>query len=204
MNELIKTTQNENGEILVAIEKLKECETFEELFIAVNEMKFRLSYRKEYLWMQEVLQEIMLTFKFDARALIYLKDMMTLESVYTLGIKEERKKTEKDMQDEIIENFELLFPEYTFVKKEHKIKTGRIDILAEAKKDKRPVIIELKKGKGNPTKQLLAYATEFTNPILVGVTEEKLDYRTMHENIKYLVYSGTRFVNEHLGVDADE
>jgi RecB family endonuclease NucS len=192
MNELIKTTQNENGEILVNIEKLKECKTFEELFIAVNEIKFSISCKEEYRRLQEVLQEIMLTLKFDTRALIHLKDILLLESVHALKIEEECEKSEKELQDEIVKNFDLLFPEYTFIAKEYKIKIGRVDILAKAKEDGRPVIIELKKGKANPTKQLLAYATEFANPVLIGVTEERLDYRVMHEDIKYFVYSSER------------
>jgi len=93
---------------------------------------------------------------------------------------------EKNMESYLSNNFSKIFPEYEFVKRQYRLQSGGvIDILAKNKADNRPVIIELKIGNKNPQKQLFGYATEFENPILVAVTEEKCTNE--HKEIIYKV-----------------
>jgi len=99
---------------------------------------------------------------------------------------------ECDLEKYIINNFDNLFPDYKFINNQHKIVgVGVIDILAHDKKSKRPVIIEIKRRGFSPNRQLIAYGSQFDNPILVGVTEqevsEKLD-SVIYKIIKYPKY----------------
>ena len=50
---------------------------------------------------------------------------------------------------------------------------GRIDILARDKNSSRDVLIELKIENRNPTKQLIAYGSQYSNPILIGISTKK-------------------------------
>lgn len=78
--------------------------------------------------------------------------------------------TEKIYHQQIILNFEEVFPEYKYMQSEYTMEDGdRLDILAEDKKTKRPVIIEIKIGSRSAHKQLRSYSYNFDNPILVNV-----------------------------------
>lgn len=99
--------------------------------------------------------------------------------------------SEKDMQKEIIDNFDTLFPQYNFIKEEYRIPSGRIDILAKDKNDT-DVIIELKLHNKNPNRQLLDYATCFNNPILIGITQDKLSDKIKQNNITYYIYDNDK------------
>lgn len=93
------------------------------------------------------------------------------------------------MQNEIADNFNSLFPNYVLLEREKKVSNGRIDIFAKDKETGRDVIIELKKACGtNPTKQLKAYSKDFTNPILIAITESKVKNRDT-EAITYYTYN---------------
>lgn len=101
----------------------------------------------------------------------------------------QREYKEKDMQNDIIKNFNLLFPQYNYVTKEYKTKNhGFIDILAKDNKSKRDVIIELKVDNKNPNRQLTDYAKEFDNPILVGITQQSIG-KKREDNIIYYVFN---------------
>lgn len=97
--------------------------------------------------------------------------------------------SEKEYVDKLVDNFDEIFPKYRFITTEKIIKNiGRIDIFAEEIETNRAVIIECKKGKQNPTKQLLAYGSGFKNPILIGITEHpikgklnRIIYKTYNE-----------------------
>ena len=86
----------------------------------------------------------------------------------------EKSYTEANYQDDVINEFNNIFPDYKFIAKEYAIKNGRIDILANCKNSNRPVIIELKLFDKNPAKQLFRYSKDFKNPILVALTENKV------------------------------
>jgi hypothetical protein len=95
-----------------------------------------------------------------------------------------RRTIEKYYRQEIINNFNKFFPKYNFIKQEVSVKNiGKIDILAKDKVSGRNVIIEIKTNKQNPNKQLLAYATGYDNPILVGITN--MDKKYYLDNIIY-------------------
>nr|DAW82340.1 MAG TPA: hydrolase [Bacteriophage sp.] len=95
-----------------------------------------------------------------------------------------RRIIEKYYRKEIINNFDKFFPKYKFIKQEVNVKNvGKIDILAKDKESNRVVIIEIKTNKQNPNKQLLAYATGYDNPILVGITN--MDKKYYLDNIIY-------------------
>lgn len=95
--------------------------------------------------------------------------------------------TEKQMQQEIIENFDKLFPKYTFIKKEYGVPSGRIDILAKDNEGK-DIIIELKLHNKNPNRQLLDYQNYFDNAVLIGITQNKLGEKIKRDNIIYYIY----------------
>lgn len=95
--------------------------------------------------------------------------------------------TEKQMQQEIVENFDKLFPKYTFIKKEYCVPSGRIDILAKDDEGK-DVLIELKLHNKNPNRQLLDYKNYFDNAVLIGITQDKLGEKIKRDNIIYYTY----------------
>lgn len=97
--------------------------------------------------------------------------------------------SEKEYVNKIVHNFSNIFPNYVFVQTEYTVKRiGRIDIFAKDRSKGYPVIIECKKNNHNPTKQLLAYGSNFTNPILIGITEEIISAKNRHDGIEYLTY----------------
>jgi Predicted nuclease of the RecB family len=127
---------------------------------------------------------------FEELSIYYYKD------IYSYDIsKLKNSKSEKQIQDYIIQNFNKIFPDYEFVGKEICVdKIGKIDILAKDKKSKRDVIIEIKKGEQNPNKQLLAYAKGYDNPILIGITNMCGDLYL--KEINYYTLKDIGFVKE--------
>ena len=110
-------------------------------------------------------------YAFDKLSVYYYKDIYSYSKS-----KLKNSKSEKQIQDYIIQNFNTIFPNYEFVGKEISVKSiGKIDILAKDKESGRDIIIEIKKGEQNPNKQLLAYAKGYDNPILIGITNMKSD-----------------------------
>lgn len=84
----------------------------------------------------------------------------------------EKAQQESIFKQFIISNFEKLFPYYNFKGSEVGINDGdRVDILAEEKMTKRPVIMELKVSPISAHKQLRSYNFNFNNEaILVNLT----------------------------------
>lgn len=96
---------------------------------------------------------------------------------------------ERELVKILAGNFDVIFPEYELIKTEYIVNgVGRIDILAKDLYNDSYVIIECKRKRHNPTKQLLAYATSFHSPVLIGITEEVLSIKARHEGIIYLTY----------------
>lgn len=178
MNQLITVTLNDNQEPI-------DFDNFEELFLWVSRQKLNSNSKQ----LKELRRYIKSRFINKFEATIYLIDFLDLEIINAYECENNRENREKQMQEYIIRNFELLFPDFVFVKSEHAIKTGRIDILAEDKNSKRPVIIELKAKNKNPTLQLLAYSKEFINPILIGISEQEILDTKIDNEIMYYVFS---------------
>lgn len=63
---------------------------------------------------------------------------------------------------------------------------GKIDILAM--QGNRYFIIELKCGAKNPNTQLIAYAKNYENPILIGITENELSSNQKIPKTEYLTF----------------
>jgi len=81
--------------------------------------------------------------------------------------------TEKSIEDVIVNHFSRikLFGKYELVKRQFVSKSGRIDILAKCTETLRPVIMEVKKGSVSAHRQLLDYAGDFDNPILINLSQ---------------------------------
>lgn len=143
------------------------CENFEqvyELFIFLYDIE--IITRHNLIKTKNYIIDNLGFYSFDELSLYYYREIYSYEES-----KLKTSKSEKQIQDYIIQNFNKIFPNYIFVGKEVCVnKIGKIDILAKDKKSKRDVIIEIKKGEQNPNKQLLAYAKGYDNPILVGIT----------------------------------
>ncbi|HEM6492439.1 endonuclease NucS domain-containing protein [Streptococcus suis] len=157
--------------------------SFEELFLWVAKKKQNCNSQQ----IKKLRSYIKAKYLNKFEGTIYLIDFLDLEFIYALECEHSRENREKEMQNYICKNFKKLFPNFEFVKSEFVIKSGRIDILAEDKNSKRPVIIELKADNKNPTIQLLAYSKEFIEPILIGVTEKKISDSKMDNDITYYV-----------------
>lgn len=121
----------------------------------------------------------------------YLYDMideyLTFNAIHLREI--EKKKvniTEKDYVDCIWEVG--YFNDVLFTDREYEVSgIGKIDILG-IHPSGRPVVIECKLGKVNPNKQLIAYSSCLSNPILIGITEEPISKKAQLPNINYLTY----------------
>lgn len=91
---------------------------------------------------------------------------------------------EKKIQKYIVENFNNIFENISYIKDSYCInEENYIDILGEEIKTKRPVIIEIKKSNFDPNKQLIRYSKYFDNPILIAISEEPINLQL--DNIKY-------------------
>lgn len=180
MNELINVTLNENHEPVTTIN------TFEQLYLYVSKTKVQADISE-----LKKLKEFVRGFYFSdwSEAAVYLNDEIDLEITYRRQTKLNDGNNEAKMQREIYESFGQLFPDYEKPQTEFSISTGRVDIFAIEKLTGRPVVIELKIGAKNPTNQLLAYAHNFHDPILIGITNEEIDTSRMHSGIIYYTYS---------------
>lgn len=122
MNELINVSLNEDYEF----------SSFEELFLWAAREKEKCNYNSQQIKrLRSFIKDKYLN-KFQGT--IYLIDFLDLEFIHALECENSRENRENDMQNYICQNFETLFPKFEFVKSEFVIKSGRIDILAEEKK----------------------------------------------------------------------
>ena len=190
MNEIIKVSyQNESPTVLgrELHEALESARNFTEFFVKVSEFRINMS-RDELKILRSVLVEF--ASKYGAIVITYLADAIDAERVLPCKQETPRKFKEKQMQSSLLDNFCYAFPNYNLVGAEIPVDgIGRIDILAEDKESKRAVIIELKTGSHNPNTQLLAYATKYENPILIGITETRLSLKLKNSNIIYYTFS---------------
>ncbi len=101
----------------------------------------------------------------------------------------DRRYAEAFVVDRIVQGFEDIFPELVFVGKEVWIgEDMRVDILARELLSGRDVIMEVKLGARDPTKQLLKYARGFSNPVLLGITEKQLRAGNRNARIEYVTF----------------
>ena len=190
MNEIIKISyQNESPTVLgrELHEALESARKFTEFFVKVSE--FRINMNRDEL---KILRSVLVEFasKYGAIVITYLADTIDAERVLPCKQETPRKFKEKQMQSSLLDNFCYAFPSYNLVGAEIPVDgIGRIDILAEDKESKQAVIIELKAGSRNPNTQLLAYATEYENPILIGITEIELNPSSRNNDIIYYTFS---------------
>lgn len=185
MNELISVnfdTQTVSARELY--ERLSKLNDFKDFFLDVSKMKISMEFEE-----LKILQKVVKSFdyKFGVDAVIYLSDSISTEMVLPFNSLEARKASEKEMKYQIVNNFNSIFPDYTFVCCEKQVGgIGRIDIYALYKD--RSVIIELKTGNKNPNAQLLAYGSKFENPILIGITEQDISDERKVEGITYFTF----------------
>lgn len=167
-------------------EFLEECVSFEEFFIKVCELKVLLN--RDGL---STLYAIVKKFygRYANESIIYLLDCIMCEKVLPLKLCGERNQTERNYQKRIIQSFGSIFPDFEYIGKEVSVSAiGRIDILATEKETFRPVIIELKVDGKNPTQQLISYATRYSNPILIGISDCKIPVKNRDDRVKYYTY----------------
>jgi len=189
MNNLIPINYDNDRQTVSARmlhEKLDNICDFKEFYIAVSKLKVDLL--KSDL---RILRDTVNTFcsKFGADAIVYLADCITAEMILPCKSEEVRQFKEKQLQNELLINFNAAFPKYYLLGSEIPVDgIGRIDILAEETETGREIIFELKVGSGNPNKQLIAYASKFNNPILIGVTEFPINDSMKLQNVIYLTF----------------
>lgn len=189
MNELIKVTYD-NDRPVVSARELHEMlcglTSFESFFVAVCELKVRLD-RKDLDSLKNAVSDF--RFCYSNEAITYLCDCISCEKVLPFNFESQRTFDEKTFQKKIIGSFDSIFPDFTYVGNEVPVpNVGRIDILAKEKASGRDVIIELKVDDKNPTRQLLAYATAYNDPILVGVSTKKFLFKESDNRIRYYTY----------------
>lgn len=162
-------------------EKLNTFHDFKDFFVEVSKLK--VSFEIEELKILQVVVK-MFSSKFGGDAIVYLADSISTEMILPCKSADIRKRIESDMKRQIVNNFNQIFPNYTFVGCEKKVDgIGRIDIYALF--GERSVIIELKTGNRNPNAQLVAYGSKFENPILIGITENEIETTKKLNNIIY-------------------
>lgn len=166
------------------LKELLACPDFESFFVKVNSLKTHMDVSELYQ-VNRILGRN--DFGYSASTITYLRDCIMSEIVYMRSTKE-IKHDETSVKEKIVENFQKVFPHFRFVKEEYTVENiGRIDIFAKDVESGRPVIIELKMGARSPNQQLFAYGREFKNPILVGVTQYPVKYKS--PEIQYYTYS---------------
>jgi len=182
MNEIIKVnTDTQTVSARDLHETLDKITDFTKFFIAVSELK--VSFMHDDL---RTLSKVVMGFtdRFDISAIIYLSDSIDAESILPCKSEKMRKEKEKEIQEQIINNFSNIFPNYEYICSEKKIQgIGRIDIYAS--NGYQPVIIELKTGNKNPNNQLIAYGSVFKNPVLIGITEIEIPENLRINGIDY-------------------
>lgn len=184
--ELIKISQ-ERKILVNCLKELSSAKNFSEVFLIVNKIKLKLG-----AYGLRILMDIIRIIRFNeeeeesALLYIYLADILSLEIMMQCRIEQNVNK-ESNLRDKIVDNFDNIFSEYNFVKKEFSLKNKfRIDILAKCKKNNRDIIIELKKKNTNPNKQLQKYAKYFSNPKLICISEEEI--KCKQNDIEYLLF----------------
>lgn len=189
MNELIKVDFSGERPVMSARELhefLAQCPTFEAFFSAVCQLKVAMD-RKGLNLLRESVAEFRTCYSNEA--ITYLCDCILCEKVLPCNSGNQRNSDEKQLQQRIIKSFDSVFPDFVYVADEVPVPNiGRIDILAKDKVSNRDVIIELKVDDKNPTRQLLAYATAYENPILVGVSTRKFLFEGQHNQVRYYTY----------------
>lgn len=171
-------------EYKILIDFLNNFDDFQDFFVKIESLRMSAKSIEDLELLKKVADVFKL--KFNPDAITYLKDSIDLEIV-CFHRREARTFIEKAMQMQIIENFNLFFPKYTFIECEKVLEgIGRIDIYALY--EGRSVIIELKAGAKNPNSQLISYGSKFENPILIGVTEEKIPVNKRIDGILYFTF----------------
>lgn len=171
---LLEDFNSEYLHLMMAYCKLKE-------FLSDFHIKYLIEFSSQLSWLRE--QDWVISHDFG----LTLIDNDLLDYICNYNRKIEKDNIEKILHTDVIENFNKIFPEYTFIKEEYEVKNiGKIDILARDSRSNRDVVIEIKKDKGNPNKQLLAYANGFVNPILIGITNMNKKYYL--DNIVYYTW----------------
>ena len=189
MNDLLKVNYETETPTVSARdlhEALHDCKCFEEFFIKVCE--FKCSFEQKDL---RVLRDVIKTFvfRFHGDAITYLTDSITTEMLLPCKQDVSPEVKEKELQNELLNNFNNAFPEYKLLGSEIPVKgVGRIDILAEDMASGRPIIMELKVKSKSPNKQLIAYASGYENPILIGITENSLQTESKYKGIYYYTF----------------
>lgn len=177
----------EDLELLRIVGRLMQHRDFKDFYVEVCEMKVEsdMERLKKLRVAVGVFED-----KFGIRPITYLKDDIDCEIVLKMRNPNNTGRLEKRYQKKLVNRFAEVFPHYTYVGQEKTMdELGRIDILALDKETGRDVIIELKTGAKNPNKQLLAYGSRYTNPILIGITEKELPERKKRKGIQYFTYS---------------
>ena len=162
---------------------LLNSKNFEEFFIRVSILRVKLSNIELKKLKIELNREIYSN-KYSSRSLVYLRDTLDTELLIPCRHPYKDQLSEYDLREYIVKNFSKIFPKYKYMNKEVVVENiGRIDILARDKETNRDVIIEIKRDKENPNKQLLAYAKGYDNSILIGITN--IDKKFYLDNIIY-------------------
>lgn len=129
-------------EYKILIDFLNNFDDFQDFFVKIESLRVSAKSIDDLELLKKVADVFKL--KFNPNAITYLKDSIDLEIV-CFHRREARTFIEKAMQMQIIENFNLFFPKYTFIECEKVLEgIGRIDIYALY--EGRSVIIELKAG----------------------------------------------------------
>lgn len=166
---------------------LCECGSFEEFFIKAYDYIWDLDddYIDDLIHAIEKFYPV-----YGYEPLSRIREYAFEHSIlYNSRVQRRNKTSESDIQKDIINNFNILFPTYDFVGVEKVLDgIGRIDIYAKEKITNRDVVIELKTNNGNPTKQLIAYGSVFENPILIGINQNGLKDNQMLNDIIYYKY----------------
>lgn len=185
MNEIIKIDNDNKVSGRELHDFLEESKSFQELFNKVYELMICTN--------RDINKSIMLALNSPAfikygKSLVYLRDMISMNRVLPCNSGKERNYEEKKLHDYIVDNFNIIFPDYRFIGSEVVIENiGRIDILGEEKTTNRKIIMEIKVGGHNPNSQLYAYGAHYNNPILVGVVDDSFSNRL--DSIVYINHS---------------
>lgn len=165
---------------------LRSVSDFKSFFIIVCNCKISFN-RSELKILYDALDKF--ESQYGITAIAYLKDCIQVEMTLPCKNLIKRRYTEKELQGILIQRFSAIFPAYELLSAEVPVKgIGRIDVLARDLKSNRYVVIELKVKNKNPTSQLLAYASNYNNPILIGITEEKLTADQRSPSVEYYTF----------------
>lgn len=189
MNDVMKEegSINDPKDIKCSIQSLLySALDFQSFFITVCKLKISFSLPELRILYRELED-----FKplYGNTAIAYLRDCVQVEMTLPCKNPIKRRYTEKELQNTLVEHFSTTFPSYAFISTEVPVKgVGRIDILARDLSSNRYVIIELKVKSKNPTSQLLAYASNYENPVLIGITEETLTTDQKSTSVQYYTF----------------